>query len=157
MQDGGVQVVDVDRMVDGVHADLVGGAVHDSALDAAAGKEGGEAGVVVIAAGLAVLGRLRVGGAAEFAAPDHERVVEQAAALEVNQQGGGAAVGVGTKAAVAVVVVLVGVPRSVVAGGQVVDLDKAHAALGQAAGQQAGTAEDGAAVHFPGRHRLLGD
>ena len=55
-----------------------------SALDAAAGHPHGEAEWVVIAADdfdVAAIGELRAGRAAEFAAPDDERVFEQAAWL----------------------------------------------------------------------------
>src|SRR5439155_3094298 len=49
VQEGGVQVVDVHLILDGIEAELVGGAVGESALDAAAGEPDGEAGAVVIA------------------------------------------------------------------------------------------------------------
>ena len=50
VQDRGVQVVDVDRVLDGLEAELVGRAVDVAALDAAAGQPHGEAVVVVVAA-----------------------------------------------------------------------------------------------------------
>ena len=83
VQHRGVQVVDVDDVLDGVVAELVGGAVGDAALDAAAGQPHREALDVVVAA--VALGHRR---AAELAAPDHERVVEHAALLQVLDQGG---------------------------------------------------------------------
>src|SRR5438309_2832805 len=48
VKNGGVEVMDVHGLIDGVHAEIVGGAVHHAALDAAAGQEHGEAGVVMI-------------------------------------------------------------------------------------------------------------
>ena len=51
VQDRGVQVVDADAVDGGLVADLVGGAVMDAALDAAAGQPGGEGVRVVVAAG----------------------------------------------------------------------------------------------------------
>ena len=69
MQDRGVQVVDVDAILDGVQADVVGRAVADAALDAAAGHPDREAVGIVIAA-VAALAHRR---AAELAAPDHQR------------------------------------------------------------------------------------
>ena len=52
VQDGGVDVGDVVAVLDGVEAELVGGAVGDAALDAAAGQPDREAvGVVVAAVG----------------------------------------------------------------------------------------------------------
>ena len=58
---------------------LVGRAVDDAALDAAAGEPGGEDLVMMLAAGVA--GLLVVRGAAELGGPDDERVVEHAALL----------------------------------------------------------------------------
>ena len=87
-----MQVVDVDAVLDGLEAELVGRAVDVAAAHAAAGQPHGEAVVVVVAAvdlarvG-AWLGQLDRRRAAELAAPDHERFVEQAALLQVGQQG----------------------------------------------------------------------
>ena len=69
------------RLFDGGGAEFVGRADADAALDAAAGHPHGEAvGVVVAAGAFGVFGRRL---AAELAAPDDERLVEQAALLEV--------------------------------------------------------------------------
>ena len=65
------------RILDGLEAEFVGGAVSDAALEAAAGHQHGEAVGIVIAA-VAAFGNRR---AAEFAAPDHQGFVQQAAAL----------------------------------------------------------------------------
>ena len=75
----------------GLVADLVGRAVADAALDAAAGHPDGEAVRIVVAAGL--LACLRDRQPAELAAPDHQRLVEQAALVEVRQQAGDRLVG----------------------------------------------------------------
>ena len=84
MEDGGVQVTDVDRVVDDVVAEQIGLAVDHTALDPAPGEPDAEAARVMVAA---VIGRcqraLAVDGAAEFAAPDDQRVVKQAALFEV--------------------------------------------------------------------------
>ena len=50
MQDGGVQIVNVDRLLDCREAELIGGAVDVAAAHAAAGQEHGEAVVIMIAA-----------------------------------------------------------------------------------------------------------
>src|SRR5438128_20280 len=55
MQDGGVDIAQVMRVIDGSETDLVGGSRNRSAADAAAGHPHGEAGVVVVAP-LAALG-----------------------------------------------------------------------------------------------------
>ena len=72
------------RFVDGGAAEFVGLADADAALDAAAGHPHREAvGVVVAAGALGVFGgRL----AAELAAPDDERLVEQPALLQILEQ-----------------------------------------------------------------------
>ena len=90
-----MQVLDVEAVLDGGAAQLVGLADADAALDAAAGHPHGEAvGVVVAAGALGVLGgRLP----AELAAPDDQRLVEQAAALQVLEQAGDRLVGVGRR------------------------------------------------------------
>ena len=90
VQDRGVQVVHARGVLDGFEAELVGGAIDGAAADSAAGHPHGEAVRVVIAAelGLAVAAELDGRRAAEFAAPDHERVVEHSALLQVGQQRG---------------------------------------------------------------------
>ena len=83
VQDGGVQIVDVDLVLDGRVAEVVGRAVRLAALDAAAGHPGGEPARAVVAP-LAVLAGRR---AAELAGPDNQSLVEQPPALEVQQAG----------------------------------------------------------------------
>ena len=136
-----MQVLDVEPVVDGGAAQLVGLADADAPLDAAAGHPHREAVGVVVAAGpLGVLGgRL----AAELAAPDDQRLVEQAALLQVLEQAGDRLVGVAGVLGVVGDHVGVGVPVVVVVGAAGVDLDEPHAALDQPPGQQALAAEVG--------------
>ncbi len=136
VEDRGVQVVDVHAVLLGAEADGVGGAEEGAALDAAAGEPGGEAVGVVVAAG-AALGH---GHAAELAAPDDERALEQAAALQVGEQGGDGFVGFGAHGGVVRFDVVVGIPAGEVAG---VELDEADPALDEAAGEEASGAEVG--------------
>ena len=86
VHDGGVEIVDVHRLrfVFEVVAVVVGGAVFDAAFDAASGHGEGEAARVMVAAA----GTLRVSGAAEFAAPDDEGVVEHAPHFEIADERG---------------------------------------------------------------------
>ncbi len=91
MEQGGVQVVDVDFIVDRVPTEFVGGAVSMAGFDAAAGEPHGEAEGVMFAA----VGAFGGGGAAEFAAPEDDGVVEQAVGFEVGEQGGDGFVGGG--------------------------------------------------------------
>ena len=135
VQDRRVQVVDVDGVDGGGVADLVGLAVADAALDAAAGHPDGEAVRVVVAAGL--LAGLGDRQAAELAAPDHQRLVEQPALVEVGQQAGDRLVGLAGELLVVPLDVGVAVPGELVVHAARVDLDEADAALDQAAGRQA--------------------
>src|SRR5262245_2753408 len=83
-----VEVVDVDRVLHGAPAELVGGADDPAAGDAAAGEPDAEAQAVVIAAGaragLRVLCHRR---AAELSAPDNECAVQETPLPEVGEQG----------------------------------------------------------------------
>ena len=81
-----VQVLDVEPVLDRGAAQLVGLAHACAALDAAAGQPHGEAVSVVVAAG--ALGILGSWLAAELAAPDDQRLVKQAAPLQVLDQAG---------------------------------------------------------------------
>ena len=95
VQQRGVEVVDVDGILDDVVAEVVRLADDVAALDAGAGHPEAEAARVMVAA-VVVLGEraLRIDGAAELAAPDDERVVEQAALFQIGEQRGGGLVGV---------------------------------------------------------------
>ena len=79
LQNGGVDVGDVVPVFDGVETDLVGGAVNDTPLDAAAGHPHGESIDVVVAP----VAGLRAGRATELGGKQHERRVEQPALFEV--------------------------------------------------------------------------
>src|SRR5579859_7143291 len=95
VQHGRVQVVNVDRVASDVVAVIVGLAMRHPRLDAAAGQKDRETTRVMIAT--IVLGRQRalaIHCPAKLAAPDHERVVEQAALFQVDEQAGGRLVGV---------------------------------------------------------------
>ena len=87
MQNGRVEVAHVHRIFHDVVAVVIRLAVGDAGAHAAAGHPGGEAARVMIAA-IVLLAEpaLAVNGAAEFAGPDHQRVIEQAAALEIGDQ-----------------------------------------------------------------------
>src|SRR5262249_6930000 len=137
VQQRGVEVVDVDGVAGDAPADVVGGAVDVAAADAAAGQPDGEGEGVVVAAGhvgvaAAVLAQRR---AAELRQPQHQRRVEQAAPLQILEQGGDGLVGH------LAVVAQLGVEVAVVVPRGVVQADEADAALDQPPGQQAGEGE----------------
>ncbi len=94
VQNRSLQVVDVHRVLDDVVAILVGLTHRDAGLDAAARHPHREASGMMVAA--VIGGReaaLAVNGAPEFAAPDHQRVVEHAALFEVGDERGGGLIG----------------------------------------------------------------
>src|SRR5439155_20045794 len=80
LENGGLQIMHVHRVFGDVVPVVVGLAERNARLYAAAGQPDGEAAAVVIAA---IIGRgkptLAVYGPAEFAAPNHQRVVQHAA------------------------------------------------------------------------------
>ena len=82
VKDRGVKIVMRDAVLDGVHAELVGGAVRDPRLDAATRHPHGET-VVVMAAAEGCFGqrhiRLLHRRATELGGPNDERLVEQTA------------------------------------------------------------------------------
>ena len=104
VKNGRVEVVDVDRVFDHVHSQLIGRAINHTPFHAAASQKHRECGVVMIASGfllfLVVLADFSVGRASEFAAPDDQRVVEQPALLEVRDERRGRLVAVPAKLAV---------------------------------------------------------
>src|SRR5262249_926356 len=126
---GGVEVVDVDDVLNGVVAEFVRRAVGEAAFEAAAAEEHGKAFHVMVTTGAALV-FLGHGGAAEFTAPDDDGVVEQAALFEVLDERGGGAVNVGGVLADVFDEIVVMVPIAVV------ELDETHAAFGEAARQE---------------------
>ena len=84
VEDGGVEVAHVHRVLDGIVGELVGFTVGNATLDARPSHPDAEVTWVVVAAVVGLGERaLRIDGAAEFAAPDDQGVVEHAATLEV--------------------------------------------------------------------------
>ena len=81
VQHRGVHVVDGDDVFDGVVAKFVGGSVRRAAFRSAAGHPHREAFDVMVASAALCHGR-----AAEFAGPDHQRVLEHVSLLEVFDQ-----------------------------------------------------------------------
>ncbi len=121
---GSVEVVHMNGVFDDVVSEFVGFSVNDTGFHAAAGHPDGEAAGMVIAA--VVVCRhfaLAIIGAAEFAAPDHERLVEQPALFEVGNERRGGTVHVHGLAGHFIRQVAVLVPSLVV------KLDEAHPAL----------------------------
>src|SRR5829696_8628027 len=84
MEKRGMEVADVDRVFDDVVAEVIGLAIDGAAFDAAAGKPKGEAARMMVPPIILLRkAALAVNGAAEFAAPDNQRAVEQATRFDV--------------------------------------------------------------------------
>ena len=84
MQNRGMQIVDMDLLIHRVPAEFVGGAVDRPAFHAAAGQPHRETKRMVVPP-VALLGHRRP---AELAAPDDQRVLEQAARPQVLEKSG---------------------------------------------------------------------
>ena len=91
VQQGRVQIVDVNRVFDDVEAELVGRPESDPRLDPAARHPHRESLRVVVASEAASErgAGLDHGRPSEFATPDHKRVLEESALLQIHHQGGG--------------------------------------------------------------------
>ena len=146
VQHRGVEVADVDRVLDDVVAEVVGLAVDRAALRAAAGHPHREAARVVVAAVVRLRQpALAVDRPAELAAPDDERASKQALALQVLNQAAARLIDVAA---------LVGHPAgevAVVVPVVVVDLHEADAALDQPPGHERGVGERAGLLARPGR------
>lgn len=132
VEEGGMEVVDMDRILRYVVAKLVRRAIGKAWADAATGKPKGETAGMVVPA-IVVTGQfpLAVGGPAKFPAPDNEGVVQEPALLEVLDQCGRRLVGVPALARK-----LLGQGEMLVPA-HVVKLDETDIALGKATGKEA--------------------
>ena len=89
VEDGGVEVADVNGVLDNVVTEIICGAVYEARLHAPAGHPDAEATGMVIAA--VVLFRkfaLAINRTAELTSPDHKRVLQPAALLQLADTGG---------------------------------------------------------------------
>src|SRR4051794_11622208 len=131
MQQRGVQVVNADGARGDVVAEIVRGAVSDSRLHAAASKPHRKAPRMVIAA-IAVRSQvaLTIHRATELTAPDDERLIQQAALLQVLNESGGGLVGFFRALAELIGQAVVRVPAAMK------KLHETHAAFAQAASNQ---------------------
>ena len=86
MKNGGLQVMDMDRILHDVHAVVIGPAITEPGLYPAAGQPVGKAIGVMIAP---VIGTsqfaLAINRTAEFTPPDHKSVFKHAPLLEIGQ------------------------------------------------------------------------
>src|SRR5256885_7757493 len=97
-EDGRIEVADMDRVFHDVIAKVVCDAVGDSGFGAAAGHPNRKATRMMVAAIVVFReATLAVNSAAEFAAPEYERVVEESAALQIGDEGVGGAIRRGGK------------------------------------------------------------
>lgn len=133
VEEGGVKVVDVDGVLGDMETEWIGFSVGDAPFHSAAcGPHGEGLGMVIPAQFSAQFGAaLDHGGAAEFPAPDDERVIQEAALLEVLDEGGIGLIGGFALGGDATFDIGVVVP------GFVEELDEANAAFDEASGEEA--------------------
>ena len=139
VEQGGVEIVDVDSTGHDAVAEVIGFAVGEAGFDSAAGHPGAEALGLVFASVLIDGGFaaevLAPGGASKLAAPEHERVFEQAACFEVFQEGSNGLIGLGAEFGKIATNVAVMVPS---ADG---DLHETDAGFAELACEEAGAGE----------------
>src|SRR5207249_4992722 len=127
-----IQIVNVHRVSRDVVTKIIRLAVADAALYSAAGHPHREAAPVMIATVIRrVEFSLAVGGAAKFSAPDHQRVIEQSALLQIFDERGAWLVHVAALQADVAGQIVMLIPAAMV------KLDEAHAALREPAREQA--------------------
>src|SRR5579875_673543 len=134
VQDGGVQIGNANAIDRRLVADLIRFAVANAAFDAAAGQPGGETMGIVISSGLFT--RLGDGQATEFAAPNHQRFVQQAALRQIGQQSSHRLVGFRCELRMIALNVDVAVPGQLVLHAAGINLHETHPPFDQAAGDQ---------------------
>ena len=124
-----VQIPNVDNVLNRVVTKFVGRSVRDSALDSSAGHPHRETFDVVIPPGAALA--LKHRRAAEFSAPDNQRVIEHASLFEVGQQRPCRTVGQFAARIHVLNQAAVVIPASMV------EMNKPHASLSKSSSQQA--------------------
>ncbi len=132
VHEGGLEVVDAHGVFGDVVTEIIGFSVGGSGAHAGSGQPHGKAAGMVVASGVGGFPIALAGDAAsEFATPDDESVLEEAALFEVAQEGGGGLVNVGAPAlaptAEAAVVIPIGME----------ELDEADVSFRHAAGEDA--------------------
>ena len=136
-----MDVVDVHGVVDGVHAEVIGAAVCQTALEAAAGQPKGEAAMMMTATDLHFAVGFLKRGPAEFRGPDDQRFIEHSARLEVGDERREALIGAGgVGAVIANEAAAVAMRIPFAAGGTIQDLNEPHTVFHEAARSEAALA-----------------
>ena len=132
MQDRGLEVVDVDFVVNGIKADIIGSSVGDAGFNASSSHPSGKGvGVMVTTPAFAVLHvALEKRSTTEFAAPDDEGFIEHAALLEIADETCAGLVGI-----LALGVEFRG-EGAVLVPARVHELDELSSAFGETTGEQ---------------------
>jgi len=132
-----MQVVDINFVLDGVIAELIGGSVSDTSPNTSSCQPDGKA-IRVMVSSITSLGH---GGAAEFAGPEHQRGLEQSPLFEVSQQTRDGLIDRNRVIFVTFLEVTVLIP-AIVSHIWAEEFDEADAAFDQAAGDEALPSED---------------
>ncbi len=83
IQDRGIQVVNVDRLLNDVIAKIIRTPVNKSGLDATSGKPHAKAATMMVATIVVLQSPLAVDSTTKLSAPHNERILKQAASLQV--------------------------------------------------------------------------
>lgn len=166
MEQGGVEIVDIDLVLHCVKTKIVRRSVVVSGFDTGSGEPGRKTVRIVIATVLVTPGHtvkeFKGGRAPEFAPANDEGVVEHAAHAEIMQKSGNGPVdGIGV-ASMPFFQLRVLVPEIAVARAGVIDRDVADSGFGKSAGEEEGAAKFvgmivADAVEFLRRFRLILD
>ncbi len=133
LQQGGVQIVDVNGIFYDAEAEFIGGAMDEAGFDAASCGPHGEGIHMVIASdGVPDFAHR---SAPELAAPDHEGIIQQPSLFEIDDEGGAGLVYFAA-AQFELFVEIIDLITVVIPVG-VIELNKAHASFDESAGEQA--------------------
>lgn len=150
VEKGGVEVVDVDLVLHGGEAEVIGGTMNVSTLDPSAGHPGGKSVVVVVASvDLASigsgLGHFDYRSTPKFSAPDYHSFVEETSLFEVRQKSADRLITFTGKTAVVLLKVVMIIPGLSCA---IPNLNKANSTLHETAGDQHLSSLKVLAIHF---------
>ena len=157
VQNGGVEFVEVHGVAGDVVAEIIGGAMGDAGLDAAAGHPHTKIARVMIATVvLASEFALTINRAAKFAAEDHQRVIKHAALFEVFDECGGRLIDIHA------LVFDVGGKRAVLIPASMENLHGSHTALDESPGEERRVREGAGllgvgAVHLEGGFAFIAE
>ena len=141
MKDGGVEIADMNWVLDGFEAQFIGGSDELTAADSGPGEPHGEPVPIVVATGFA--DALAGGGPTEFAAPHEEGFIPETGAFEIRDESRDGFVRLAGVQSVVGDAIVVTVPSVLDVSAAAVELDEAHAFLEKPPGDETFATEIG--------------